>query len=51
MADIRIRGSFAFSCGNAEMALTEEGFQAAADLMEDCGHPVSAGEKGKRTAG
>ncbi len=36
MADTWIQGSFAFTCSNAEMALIEEAFQAAADLMDDC---------------
>lgn len=36
MADTYVQGSFAFTCSNAEMALIEEGFQASADLMDDC---------------
>ena len=35
MADTWIQGSFAFKCTNAEMALIEEAFQGAADLMDD----------------
>ncbi|WP_254657066.1 hypothetical protein [Sphingobium fuliginis] len=36
MADTWIQGSFAFNCTNTEMALIEEAFQVAPDLMDDC---------------
>lgn len=41
MADLFIQACFAFFCTNAEMALLEEGFQAASDLTDghDPGRP------------